>query len=371
MARISFYIVFSRIVFNKQSWAISHTLRKGCSLKKEREKEHQGIRSLRSEKIIYSSFDSIGSIPELPPVSCKDIKARETSSERSGRSSGKWCTNCDSGSVSWYHRYWAEMQRGSLVAEDEHSRGAVGPRVWSLRTKRKVSQACATSLATHSMARLPMATSSNRYRGSIRCRSLSHKYMIVVHHLHSKWSEVSCNISVTSGTITNFSPGGDYQKLSLLKIDPDSHLSSSLNSYAVKGSNIALRLSTTLKATVVSNGSTGPWRRESRHPWQKENRSPKRFKPHSATIMLLNMHSQEHLQWSWWWAESLSYRWIIWSPSNSSTCGCPLEVEYVVTKQKALKSYADIKWKSKLPKFDVGHWVTVKNQFPVTSWCPS
>ena len=69
--------------------------------------------------------------------------------------------------------------------------------------------------------------------------------------LHSKWSEVSCNSSVTSGTITNCSPAGDYQKLSLLTMDPDSHLSSSLNSYAVKVSNIALRLSTILKATVV------------------------------------------------------------------------------------------------------------------------
>ena len=38
-----------------------------------------------------------------------------------------------------YRTHEAEMQRGSLVAEDEHSRGAVGPRVWSLRTKRKVS----------------------------------------------------------------------------------------------------------------------------------------------------------------------------------------------------------------------------------------
>ena len=29
----------------------------------------------------------------------------------------------------------------------------------------------------------------------------SHKYMIVVHDLHSKWSEVSCTSSVTSGTV--------------------------------------------------------------------------------------------------------------------------------------------------------------------------
>ena len=116
--------------------------------------------------------------------------------------------------------------------------------------------------------------------------------------LHSNWSVVPCNSSVTSGTITNCSPGGDYQKLSPLTMDHDSHLLSSLNSCAVKGLNIALRLSTILKATVVSTGSTGPWRRESRHPWQKENRSPKRFEPHSATIVLLNMHSQEHLQQS-------------------------------------------------------------------------
>lgn len=87
--------------------------------------------------------------------------------------------------------------------------------------------------------------------GAFVATPLSHKYMIVVHDLHSKWSEVSCNSSGTSGTISNCSPGGDYQKLSLLTMDPDSHLSSSLNSYAVKVSNIALRLSTILKATVV------------------------------------------------------------------------------------------------------------------------
>ena len=40
--------IFSRIVFNNQSLVISHTLRKGFSLKKERVKGHQGIRSLRS-----------------------------------------------------------------------------------------------------------------------------------------------------------------------------------------------------------------------------------------------------------------------------------------------------------------------------------
>lgn len=87
--------------------------------------------------------------------------------------------------------------------------------------------------------------------GAFVAAPLSHKYIIVVHDLHSKWSEVSCNSSVTSGTITNCSPAGDYQKLSLLTMDPDSHLSSSLNSYAVKVSNIALHLSTILKATVV------------------------------------------------------------------------------------------------------------------------
>ena len=89
------------------------------------------------------------------------------------------------------------------------------------------------------------------FAGAFVPAPLSHKYMIVVRDLHSNWSVVSCNSSVTSGTITNCSPGGDYQKLSPLTMDPDSHLLRSLNSCAVKGLDIALRLSTILKATVV------------------------------------------------------------------------------------------------------------------------
>ena len=100
--------------------------------------------------------------------------AAQPSSARSGRSSGKWWTNCGSISVSRYHTHWAEMQRGSLAAEDEHSRGAVGPRVWSLRMKRKVSQACATSLAAHSMARPSMADIA----GAFVAAPLSHNWSI-------------------------------------------------------------------------------------------------------------------------------------------------------------------------------------------------
>ena len=193
----------------------------------------------------------------------------------------------------------------------------------------------------------------------------SHKYMIVVHDLHSKWSEVSCTSSVTSGTVVKtlqelFTRWGLPEAVTT---DNGPQFTSFEFTEFLRCQGIEHRV--TSLYNPQSNGGVERFNRTMKEGIKASMAEGKSF-AEAVRTTLCNYRATKHALTGTSPAELMIGRKLILPLDNLKPPQTPQhaaifsQAEHVATKQKALKSYVDTKRKAKIPKFDVGHWVRVR-----------